>query len=281
MEIALALEGYLIFKSSKRPKTATIYARFLKQFLFSVRKNRVEDLTLEDVDRFQFDLSKSHSATTVALYTRAIRDFFKYMSYLDVKTVRPQIIIEPRVEDNPHKTLIHSEFLKIDGMLAEEEGFNALQKRVLHNLLWDTALRISELLTLTRDDVYEGDRAAQVRIRKNRQLGWVFWSEKTATLLKKMLERREDNKSYLFKTKRGELTCRTAERWVTEISQKAEVSDISPHSYRHGHVHWIVEKGGGLVEISSKLHHVSLNSSRLYLRLNQEEQRKIADRFFD
>ena len=263
-----ALEEYLTWKAANRPKTAKIYRRLLSQFCDFCSKGEIGDYKIEDVSHFQLELEKRYSSKTVCLYTTAIRDFFRYFSYLEETHIGPNMIPNIRVEEHHHKTLTHNEFLKIDEKITD------LKKKALHHFLWDSALRISEVLNLKVSEISLDDKSAYVRIGKSRQMGWVFWSDKTNDVLREYIKENKPTLN-LFPFDR-----RTAERYIREMSKNAGIPKIVPHSYRHGQAHYIVEKGGGLIEVSSKLHHVALESSRIYLQFNKEEQRKLSEKFF-
>jgi len=262
------LAEYLGWKKASRAPTAKIYAQLLHAFIDFIPCKKMEEVGIKDVSDFQSHLAETRKSATIALYTTAIRDFVRYTNYLGKTHIVPRMIPSIQIEENPHKTLTLEEFKRIDSAIMEPD------KRVLHYFLWDTALRISEVCSLKVSEISLEEKSALVRVKKSRQLGWVFWSNKTNELLRENIAGRSSDK-LLFP-----FTTRTAERYIKEISEKVGIENITPHSYRHGQAHYIASKGGGLMEVSAKLHHVALESSRRYLHLDKEEQRKIANRFF-
>jgi site-specific recombinase XerC len=108
----------------------------------------------------------------------------------------------------------------------------------------------------------------------------MVWSKETDVLLNKYLGVRlniDTKTDALFIRGRSDnashLTVRSMERWVEAIVVNMGLdSGITPHSFRHGKGHHILNTSGGNVrDIFAILRHVRPESSFHYLSLNQDQ----------
>ena len=189
------------------------------------------------------------------------------------------------------KALTPKEFAQMSKSL-DDRFFEDLIKKLAIHMLWDTGMRVSELCDLNISDIHESSleynvRSATVRTRKTMRYNLVAWGKGTNDLLNKYLGLRLcfDTKSdALFVSsrsgKRG-ITTRTVERWVDEIVERNNLEDtITPHSFRHGKAHTILDlPGGNMRDISAVLRHAQPNSCMQYLMLNQKQYLEVASKY--
>jgi len=167
--------------------------------------------------------------------------------------------------------------------LPEKRGarrLSLLRNRALMALLYDTGMRISEALALTREDVLDG-RAHRIRltITKNRKPRTVFLSEETQQLIKDYVKEREDSvHAPLFAShgrgKGGAIT--PGHAWLI-VKKAAEAEGLyantSPHSLRHRRAQDLLDEGMPLEWVAALLGHEHPDTTRIVYAWETEEER--------
>jgi site-specific recombinase XerD len=76
------------------------------------------------------------------------------------------------------------------------------------------------------------------------------------------------------------ISTRSVERIVKSCCKIAGVSNIVPHSFRHGTAHNILERGGTVADVQKTLGHRSPLSSMKYLQYSDREHERRSKMFF-
>jgi len=167
--------------------------------------------------------------------------------------------------------------------LPEKRGarrLSLLRNRALMALLYDTGMRISEALALTREDVLDG-RAHRIRltITKNRKPRTVFLSEETQQLIKDYVKEREDSvHAPLFASHgRGKGDAITPGHAWLIVKKAAEAEGLyantSPHSLRHRRAQDLLDEGMPLEWVAALLGHEHPDTTRIVYAWETEEER--------
>jgi len=290
MTIQKALQIYLDWKESN---TISAYERYkvrLVQFLdFISPKSCLQDVSGEDVIAFHKYMKTHYSDATIAYSTRILRNFFWFWNGRGFENLNHEEII-PIKFVNADKDIVNKDDMEDMNDVLEERYYSDLQRKLVLNLLWDTGIRLSELLDIKLSDIKEQDqdklRTAKVRTRKTMRYNLIAWGSKTNDLLNQYLGLRlcmEDVESdYLFINRKSKVrfTPKSVQRWVKETRELAGIDkNITPHSFRHGKANEILEQGGTVRDVSAILRHVSPNSSFNYLRLSQKRYLQTASKF--
>jgi integrase/recombinase XerD len=132
------------------------YRRDLKKFIAHVqRKSRgLEQVTRDDIREFLGDLyGQALGARSVARHLVSLRNFFRFL--LKDGTVRSDPTVEvdsPRVDQTLPKYLATDE---VEALLAQPDPATAfgLRDKAMLELMYATGMRVSELVSLGKDDV--------------------------------------------------------------------------------------------------------------------------------
>ncbi|MHB1296618.1 MAG: tyrosine-type recombinase/integrase [Anaerolineae bacterium] len=158
-----------------------------------------------------------------------------------------------------------------------------LRNRALMAVLYDTGMRISEALALTRDDVQDG-RAAKVRLTrtKNGHPRTVFLSEESRHLIRAYTAERSDGRyAPLFASHGRRSTTHGAalspsHAWqIVKDAAKAEGLDpnTSPHSLRHRRAQDLLDEGMPLEWVAALLGHQHTDTTRIVYAWETDEDR--------
>ncbi|WP_421751098.1 tyrosine-type recombinase/integrase [Croceimicrobium sp.] len=287
---------YLNWKKTHTTKAPEAYRVRLEQFAdyFKAEKSHLKDITGDDITTFHNQLLEVLSPATVAYSARILRNYFTFWQGRGQVNLNPKEIIPIRFI-NADKDIVEKEDFEDMVALLDDHYIDELQKKLVLHLLWDTGMRISELLELKLSDIQpkgsNGLRAAKVKTRKTMRYNLVVWGASTDELLLKYLAwRLEVNHpgDWLFvpthkKSNHEEGICtRTVQRWVKQLAKQAMLDkQITPHSFRHGKAHYMLDHGASAVDVQAVLRHRNLNSSLNYMQLNEKQYLRTTSKFLD
>jgi integrase/recombinase XerD len=179
---------------------------------------------------------------------------------------------------------------KMDGVLNEQFYDDLIKKLIVH-ILYDTGMRVSELCDLDISNLEETDtpglRCATIRRRKSLRYNTVVWGKETNRLmnlylgLRLCLDVNQTDALFVIKKSKGNrITARTVQRWIKEICLEAGIpEDITPHSFRHGKAHQVLNQSGNVRDVQAILGHVNPASSFSYLSLNRQSQIAVSGKY--
>lgn len=295
MSFEKAIEIYLDWKATHANTAPDRYKKRLYHAADHIGRNKpLMEVTGDDIIGFhrylgqasyrKGDALKRYSQATVAYSTRVFKNFFMFWQGRGETEVNHKEILAVRYVSPIKKIVTEQEFDRMSNSL-DERCFDELAKKLLVHMLWDTGMRISELRDLDIADINRvhptyGVRTANVRTRKTMRYNLVVWGKQTDELLNRYLGVRlcvDTQTDALFITGRKEtsqrVTVRTLQRWVATVAGASGLDPrITPHSFRHGKGHHILNTSGGNVrDIFAILRHVRPESSFHYLTLNEDQ----------
>lgn len=287
---------YLDWKKTHTDKAHTAYRTRLEQFAnyFASTKSRLADITGDDITEFHNAMLEEFAPATVAYSARILRNYYTFwqgrgMTYLNPKEIIPIRFI------NADKDIVEREDFKEMTALLDDHYIDDLQKKLILHLLWDTGMRISELLDMKFSDIQEkrenGLRSAKVKTRKTMRYNLVVWGAETDELLIRYISWRmqldhSSDKLFVSTHRRSfedkGITPRTVQRWVKQLTAESGINkNLTPHSFRHGKAHFMLDHGASAVDVQAVLRHRNLNSSLNYMQLNQKQYLRTTAKFLD
>lgn len=284
MNLKKGIEVYLAWKATYAKAAARSYRVRLKHMLSHMGDLKIADLRGEHLVAYHQNLEKeAYSTATIAYTTWIMKDFFWFWHGRDEVNLNPREIRSPKFYSPPTAIVTQEDFEDMCDVL-DEKTFSDLTKKVLIHILWDTGLRVSELCDINISDVElspvdkEGFRTVQVRTRKTMRYNKIVFSPKTNELLVKYIALRiciDTPTDALFvpsrvRTGKG-ITTKSIQRWIKQIAKDAMIDKpITPHSFRHGKAHAILDQGGNVRDVQAILRHRNPASSFNYLTLNNQ-----------
>ena len=146
--------------------------------------------------------------------------------------------------------------------------------RLLLRLLWEAGVRISEALTLMLEDVgREGIRV----LGKGAIERVVFVQDGlVSSILFYAQERHMDRGDYLFPSRKGgHITKQRADQIIKKATKSARLRrNVHAHLFRHGYAINFLNCSGRLDALQEQLGHKDINTTRIYLRLSDEDVKR-------
>ncbi len=282
-----AIDTYLLWKQTETRTAGKVYRPFLEHLYEFVGNKNTLEIGLEDISKFRLSLKEKYNEGNVANHNNVIKNFYKWLEANRATNVHPFLIRNPRIQPPERPSATPEEIEKMCETL-NEHSYGDLTRLVAIRLMWDSMIRVSELIDLNIGDILSHKNHTEIIGKKNFKKRWIMWSEETHQLLLKYLEKRKvlSNHEALFIHDRGgdcqRLTTRSVERWLKIAREKAGlVQAISCHALRHGGAHELVKQGASLKFIGLILGHSDNNprAGMQYLRFSKEESLDVVEKF--
>ncbi len=215
-----------------------------------------------------------------------------------VRSFLEHAVRERRIETNPAKAVptprrpnrlprdltVDEMFALLDRIRSADPA--SLRDRAILELLYATGLRVSELVSLSLDDVDLRERVVQV-VGKGGKERMVPFGKKSAHALEAWLDAarplrvRGGNAEAVFLNFRGggRLTDRSIRRILDRrILEAAVQGHVSPHALRHSFATHLLGAGADLRAIQELLGHSSLSTTQRYTHVSVEALIQVYDR---
>ena len=285
MELSAAVDAYARELGEVRrlsPATVRAYSADLRDLLAAVGDRDIQDIALEDLREWLWKATRRGDArSTLARRTAAARGFFAWAhengAILDDPSLR---LIAPRRGRSLPKVATSS---AMDAVLsaAEERAADAdpraLRDAALLELLYASALRVSELCGTDLDDLDTQRRTVRV-MGKGRKERIVPYGAPAARALdayvvrgRPVLAARGEGSAALFLGMRGaRLGARSAYDIVSRAIGPAVGESIGPHTLRHSAATHLLDGGADLRSVQEMLGHASLGTTQIYTHVSAE-----------
>jgi site-specific recombinase XerD len=276
------------------------YSHYLRRFVEWFLGHGHHDLTELDQDvvrQYRVYLARLEtrdggtlSKKTQSYHSIALRSWLKWLVKNDVAVLQPEKIDLPKVESQ-HMKFLNLE--QVERLLAQPNlsSKTGLRDKAILEVLFSTGLRVSELVSLSRDQVDTSRREFGV-IGKGRRPRVVFLSDRAAGWLDRWLNSREDNWRPVFirlakhrpdPLADGEemrLTTRSVQRFVDAYCRKAKLPiKISPHGMRHSFATDLLFNGAGLRDVQEMLGHKNIATTQIYTHVTRPQLKKTHGEF--
>jgi integrase/recombinase XerD len=278
--------NYLAVERGLARNTLDAYSRDLVRYLEYLDKQGVE--TLDQIMpplvlRFLSHLNKSGlSARSRARTLAALRTFHKFLIREKLTTNNPtdQILSPKSLTALPH-TLSP---LDVDILLTSPKGESPLawRDRAMLEILYATGLRVSELVSLTIDDL-QLDVGYLTAFGKRSKQRIVPLGEAAIAALREYLCHgrpgldKERGSRFIFLNRSGEgLTRQGFWKIIKRRAREAGIKqNIMPHTLRHSFATHLLENGADLRSVQAMLGHADISTTQIYTHVTRERLRQI------
>jgi len=247
----------------------------------------------EDADHFMirswlvFLIDESVSTRTINRKTSCLNSFYRFL-------IREKKILEnPMLKVTPPKTGSYlPSFVKEHEMehLLEEidfgTGFTASRDKLIIEILYDTGMRLSELINLKTDKINLNSFSLKVIGKRNKERlipitkNLACLMTEHNTLRREILQKHNKTSPYYIITGKGEqlypkLVYRIVNKYLAYVSSN---SKKSPHTLRHSFATNLLNNGADLNAVKELLGHSSLAATQIYTHTTIEKLKEIYKR---
>lgn len=285
---------YLEVERNRSQKTVENYDHYLKRFFQWSNIKSPSDITLDSVRKYRITLNrfndgkgKTLKKITQNYHVIAIRNFLKYLAKRDIKSLAAEKI---EVGKNQTKEIEFLSAEEVERLLFSADGVDlkSLRDKAILELLFSAGLRVSELVSVSREQLNLDRQEFSVR-GKGDKIRVVFISDTAKNALEKYLNKRVDLDPAVFirisKRKKGEqqtrrLTQRSIQRIVKYYAAKAGiVKDVHPHTLRHSFATDLLSNGADIRSVQTMLGHSSITTTQIYTHVTNAQLKEIHKKF--
>lgn len=260
-------------------QSISLYRGALKSFfLFLDAKHpvSVQDITLDDLERYRFELvSGDLSLNTVNVYLRAVKLFFSYLEKEGVvfsnpasalKVPRPEYLIQPVPSITEMKKLLAS---------ADGSASYSVRDRAVMELLYSCGLRLGELTGLKISSLDLSAGMARIYGKGRRERAVPITKKAVSWIKRYIQEVRPDSlkanpdEEALFLNRGGTGLSGTAvQLLIKEHAARAGIeTPLTPHAIRRACATHMLQNGANPVYIRMLLGHADMKTLGQYLKV--------------
>ncbi len=264
------LRQFLVFAASRRPATAKpltpagVDATLVREYLYWLDQRREQ---------------KSSMARKLA----ALRTFYRYRNRATGRGVNPAAEVRtPKLPQRLPRVLTKDDANALMEF-PEGDGLAARRDRAILETLYSTGARVSELVSMNREDL--DLKEGLVRLRgKGRKERIVPIGDVAIEAIKeyqaalKLSAISHQQSAPVFMNSRGSrLTARSIARFVANYSSRLAGGRVSPHALRHSFATHLLDEGADLRAIQEMLGHASLATTQKYTHVAMDQLMKVYD----
>ena len=275
----------LWLESGLSKNTVEAYQRDLLAFAAWLNQDDItlSTATRDDILRYQgVRLRENRKARSEARLLSSLRRFYRYLCREEIRESDPTTQIEsPRLGRPLPEGLTEQEVEKLLEQPDIEQNLG-LRDRTMLEVLYATGLRVSELVTLTIEQLNMRQGLIRCVGKGNKErlvplgevaLDWLQQYLLEARPLLLLGHVSED----LFPTRRGKSMTRQAFWYlIKRYAQQAEIEKhLSPHTLRHAFATHLLNHGADLRVVQLLLGHSDLSTTQIYTHVARERLKSL------
>jgi site-specific recombinase XerD len=278
---------YLDWKATYTRRASVNYRIWLDKFIDCTKRD-IEDAEVGDIVKYRNWMEdNNYQPKSIELSMVILKNYFHFWKLQGVKCLSPELIRVPRTVANSHQPISFEEYCSILTFIHPTD-FWEFQKLIIVRLLFETGIRVSELCDINISDIDPKKSNTTIRTKKTAKMRTIFWSVETHIMVREFLIQRiilnSTNALFVGKITNGtctkRMTTRTVQRIIKALCVKAKIEKkITPHSFRHGKAHRVLDLGGYPKDVQAILGHCDPSSSFTYMQWNDKEFAKRAKKF--
>ena len=272
--------NYLTVEKNYSTHTINNYAADLREFGDFLESRGGKDIKRIDyflLRKFLSVLSeKNLNKRTLSRKISTLKSFFKFMLRESlIKNNPASSLIYPRLDKPLPKFLTEKEVRSIL-RLPKGGELSSLRDRAILEFLYSTGARVSEMVSLKKENVDFIGGIAKVK-GKGRKERLLPLGEPALNSLKKYLDKRSDSNPSLFINKRGgTLTDRGTRNVIYKYMRQATITlEVSPHTFRHSFATHLLDRGADLRSVQELLGHSSIATTQVYTHLTIDSLKSV------
>lgn len=281
MKIDNVIERYLLeLKSVKRYSKNTVksYKEDLTGFTNFCNTNQQIDIgkiSNKFIKRYLMHLNELElDKRSIARKLASIRGLFKYAFQREILKANPALqISNPKLDRKLPEIVPLESILKIYD-LADEAEDHPLLVKIIFELLYGCALRVSELCSINLEDLELSNKVIKIKGKGNKQR-IVPIGDKSIEIVKEYLLWRKDiaaSNVFLVNVNGERIYVRFVHRVVNKyLGKVTDIKRKSPHVLRHTAATHMMDKGADIRAVKEILGHENLSTTQIYTHVSIEK----------
>lgn len=258
--------------------TIDAYCRDLQEFASFCEGKEISlitKITEKHIRHFVIYLSeKDDSKSTISRKLSSLRHLFSFALRNDLVEKNPILKIpNPKVKRKLPETINLDSFLKIYRLADEKGDTSAKQVKAIFELLYGSALRVSELCSLNIGDIDLQSMSIRV-YGKGAKVRIAPIGSKSAEVLKLYIDSINGKtlKEPLFTNNSGNRISRHAVYYIVKyyLGKVTDIDKKSPHILRHSAATHMLDRDADIMAVKEILGHENLSTTQIYTHVSIE-----------
>ncbi len=292
---------YLEIEKGRSILTVRNYDHYLTRFLEYAKIDDPKEVTETQVREYRLWLNRQPGTKvgrnmetlkpkTRNYYLIALRAFLKYLRKRGVESLNPERIELAKVPERSLDLISSAELTRLIEA-PDPHTLSGLRDRAILELLFSTGLRVSELCSLSQEDVDLTRDEFSIR-GKGDKVRVVFLSDTARDAIKAYLKERKDFDDAMFiqygkNAKHSDeknidlrLTPRSVQRIIKRYATIAGITrKMTPHKLRHCFATDLLSNGADLRSVQALLGHANIATTQIYTHVTDKHLRDIHKKF--
>jgi integrase/recombinase XerC len=274
--------SYLNTEKRVSKHTSIAYAKDIETFLdFAVVESEsdLKEISHQNIRAWIVELiNNNHSNRTVNRKLSVLRTFFKWAQKNSILTSDPMLKIKGPKQEKRLPEFVKEEEIEIEQLeRLFPDGFSGVRDRLLIEVLYQTGIRLSELINLKQSDLQ--NHSIKVLGKRNKERLIPITPELNQQL-NDYLESsvyKEVKLDFIFITDKGKkMYPKFVYRKVKfYLSLLTNLNKRSPHVLRHTFATHMLNNGAGLETLKEVLGHANLSATQIYTHNSFDQIAKI------
>ncbi len=266
---------YLEFERRNSPHTIRAYKNDINQFCVFLEGEKIElwdQVTSKVIRAWMVDMvDEGATARSVTRKISTLKVLFRYLMQQEVvETNVAEHVVTPKL---PKRLPVFVKEQEMDLLLDYVEfghDFKGVRDRLIVEMLYNTGMRLSELVGLTDEQIDLGNGLLKVKGKRNKERIIPMIPELKHSLVGYLNRRDVEfpvcSGRFVFLTEKGlpvydKLVYRVVKRYLGLVST---VTKKSPHVIRHSFATALLNKGADLNAIKELMGHANLAATEVY-----------------
>ncbi len=278
--------NYLRYERNRSPLTVQWYEESLRDFETYIQE--VDDcLSLLTVDAdlirgwMERQMDEGKKPATVNRGLSAVRTFYRYALSRQLVEKDPACGITGPKKPKPLPQFVRE--AEMDRLFDENldgDKYNNVRARTILLLLYETGIRLAELVGLNDEDIDFVAMKLKVTGKRDKQriipIGEELAQALTDYMARRDQEVQKQSKALLL-TGKGERMSRQQVQYLVKkhLSVVTTLKKRSPHVLRHSFATAMLNNGAGLESVKKLLGHESLNTTEIYTHTTFEQLKRV------
>ncbi len=268
--------------------TVDAYIRDITAYTSFIVKNyqfhNLNDIELKHVENFILSIRrKGMSAATITRKISSIKIFHDYLLKNNVveKDVSKGLYVPKKEKKLPNVLSLE----EVEMLLEEVKGKKPLDQRnyAMLTLMYDSGLRVSEVLDLKISDLHLGESLIHVTGKGSKQRIVPVTDECRNALNQYLTKGRKKLKTVtgeiIFVNSKGNPLSRIGfYKMIKDKAKKAGIEkEISPHTLRHSFSTHLLDRGVDIRIVQEILGHSDISTTQIYTEVSKENLKKVVN----
>lgn len=297
MKLSEALKQYIAYGQYKnKPRSMDTYKKHIQHLVLYFHNCEAEAVNLGGIIEYVNAMKElGWDQNSLVQKLCAYKQFFRFLADQGVSKFNVEMIPIPYYEQRFPKIIEEPDYKKLHAAIASDP--RGVRGKLILNLLWDTGMRLNELLSLNVNDLDIANRRAVIKTEKSRGVRptrMIFWTEETNIVLLEYLKLREKTLTKISQ-QTDALLISLWGRWqagnrmsqsalgslLKHLSHKADLGYVAnAHRFRHRYGRNLALQGANNSVISDMMGHSNLESTRIYTVMNEQMMQDTYKKYF-